>query len=211
MSEVKRPQLTNEEKRFLNNAVLETKNELGEIDVNTKDGALLVINKYRAMGKLTPRRRDNGRESDIWRGLREKLGSPVKSQDEIRKEQEEARIKAAFSRDMIFYEDQEKKLLNRLANIRQSKTELGVKMEETLIAELALLEEKKKAKQMKLQMIKNATPKTLDPIQEARLNLDKDILEERMNGDDKERKCWNCGQWFKVAGGAFTKHVTNCK
>lgn len=203
-------ELSKEEQNFLRRVISATAADLKalKLDPVKPEDLLIIVNKYRAGGYMISRRLDGGKESDLWRSIRNKLNSPVKSQAELIKIAEQSHLDGVLIRVTEAHDKKINALEDSLILARKAKVDSQLSIEFDLKEQLRILEAKK------LDTINRLTAATSA---RKKLALDKDIrkideerkalLEER-NG---ERKCWICGEWFKIAGGVFTKHTKECK
>lgn len=200
-----------EEKGFLKRAITATKKDLDGMgyDPTKREDLIIIVNTYRAKGYMPSLRSDGGKEYDLWNLLRNKLGSPTLTREEILIKQNKEHAEAHLRRITAVHDKKINDLERKLELAQKLKFESQIEMESSIKKELAAIEQKK---QNALKRLENATSAR------KKLKIDKEISE--IENDRKEilepngkgeRKCWVCGDWFIVAGGVFTKHLKQCE
>jgi len=196
--------LNSAEKNLVKRAIVATKPELGHMDLTPEktEDLLLILNTYRARGYLMPRRFDGGKDSDLWREVRRKLGHPIKSQEQLIEESARKTATGLLERLSEGHNAKIGRLEERLKLANKEKENAINGVEDAIMAELAAVEA------AKAEILNRA-----EGAKEARkqLKITKKLaeLEEDRKPSDGMVKCWPCGGWFNEGIG-FRNHQKAC-
>ena len=137
---------TKKEEQFIKRAIQTTAPDLKDSKLNPtiKADLLVIINTYRARGYMVGRRIDGGKEAGLWRSIRAKLGKPIKSREEILRENAEKHVKGVITRATEIHDSKIADLEMKLKLAKEAKLKAQNEVEALINAELADIEAKKK-------------------------------------------------------------------
>lgn len=196
--------LTNSEKDLVKRAIVATKIDFNEADLSPEknEDLILILNMYRARAYITPRMMDNGKEFDTWIDLRNKLGQPVETKEEIILKHERIYADGVLKKLNEVHDVKISRLERRLKTEQANKLKSQTDIEDKLQAQADLLEKERTEQLRKLEIAKKARGK---------LKLTKKLEEIKDDKSDKgQTKCWICGGWYREGAG-IKSHVRACK
>ena len=145
---------------------------------------------------------DNGKEFDTWTDLRNKLGQPVDTPEEIIKKHERIYADGILKKLNAVHDDKILRLERRLKTEQANKLKSQKNIEDKLQVQIDLLEKEKTENLRKLEIAKNARKKLTITKKLKEINNDKQ--------DTGQTKCWICGGWYKDGNG-IKSHLRSCK
>ena len=180
-----------------------------DYDYSIPDNLLRVIRYWKAKGYCQSYRADQGVQYALYISISGKLGAPLPTRKQVLKKQADknmndmmTRINASFDRKLASIQSEleitkaeKDKALNRTKNQAQAQIK-------KIDAEKAALLERLQIAETSVARLEAARKAEAEKKIEAETEPDPD--------GNKVRKCWTCGEVFKIAGGIYTKHVKEC-
>lgn len=204
---------TNEERIFIN----KVKNTVSsffprDFDYTLRENLVEAVKYYKSKGYLPSLRSDTKKERETCMSILIKLGEDIPTRVEIIKKQEEKRVESLITRSNEAFDKKIAVYERSLERAKQEKSKAAQKYTADIEAQIVKLEQQKQEALARLEIARTAEERV--KVEKEKIQLQEDLqkeLEERVMGKGTERKCWECGQWFPVAGGVHTKHIKACK
>ena len=186
--------LNEDEKNFIKRAIVSLKQNLIEFDLDptNKEELLKIINMYRSKGYMISRSADGGKDFDMWENLRSKLGSPVKDQKTLLQEQLQRTADGEITILNKIHNNKIENLEKRLKKTKTEKIESINLVEQKILDEVKLFDNKRNDALKRLEIVKKAHEK-INRIQKHEKHKESEV--------DGLVKCWECGEWFKAGTG----------
>jgi len=206
---------TEDERNLIRQIKIELVNMLPkDFDFEAKENLLTAVNIWKAKGFCIARRADGGKQSDLYISIRRKLGAPIPTKEEVVKIQKQKEIDEMLKKTNAMFDRKVSRILKSYKATKAEKEAAINRHRKNINSELENLERKKAELEEQLRMAETAEERLEKAREDERKRLEKEMEnpdEKEDENGDKMRKCWNCGEWFKVAGGVFTKHSKECK
>jgi len=204
---------TNEE-RILVNKIKNTVSSFfpRDFDYTLRENLVEAVKYYKSKGYLPTLRSDTKKEREMCMSILIKLGEDIPTREQIIKKQEEKRVESLITRSNEAFDKKIAAYERSLERAKQEKSKAAQKYSQDIKAQIEKLEQQKQEALERLEIARTAESRV--KVEKEKIQLKEDLqkeFEERLMGTNTERKCWNCGQWFPVAGGVHTKHMKICK
>ena len=192
--------LNDEEKNFVRRAIVSTKKDLEDLNLNAsnKKDLLKIIDTFKAHGYVCARSIDGGKDSNIYIGLKDKLDDPIPTARETILKHAREHAEGIAKRISKAHDIEIEECKQNLKQAEQDKEDALKKNELKILEEVEVLDRKKREAEQRLIIAQKANEK---------LKQYKKIKKKQEHKeDDGLIKCWECGEWFK-AGAGISSHV----